>query len=229
MRQMAGHGLDAASGLGNMTKSQTEDMFIATIDYTATDIYSAPARTAGFKCRILRDRPDSPYEAFTVALSKQKESEYRSVIAKTIRKLVASHPATNILTIANTGEITDAVLSDTAGVETPVSPHPAIQQFAEGYEGETPSTNTLDQMTRIVEAAIEKAAAYDIEVDETDGTLTFELRLTNGHLVIGELTVRGDLEANVYHDQHPDTNAGIDEIWVMHLPEASAEDLINLF
>ena len=73
------------------------------------------------------------------------------------------------------------------------------------------------------------AAAKEIEVDDTDGAMSFELRLNNGYLVIGELSPEGNLHANIYNDQHPNPNADTADIWVKHLPQVSAEDLITAF
>ena len=76
---------------------------------------------------------------------------------------------------------------------------------------------------------MERVAQKEIEVDDTDGSLAFELRLTNGLLVIGELGLDGHLQANVYNDRHPNACAGIEDIWVEHLPHTTATDLIALF
>ena len=106
---------------------------------------------------------------------------------------------------------------------------PIVESFATGLPGVPPSDSTLESAKMIVEAAMEKAVQKEIEVDDTDGSLTFELRLTNGLLVIGELGLDGHLQANVYNDRHPNSSAGIDEIWVEHLPQTTAADLIALF
>ena len=112
-------------------------------------------------------------------------------------------------------------------VEAPF--HPIVQSFAEGFEGVCPSAVTLETANRIVETAIQKTSEREIEVDDTDGSLSFELRLDRGLLVVGELSLAGNLHANVYNDQHPDASAGLEDIWVKHLPQASVEDLIALF
>ena len=103
-----------------------------------------------------------------------------------------------------------------------------IQQFALGAVGQTPTPDKLDQARRIVWAIIDKAVAHDIEVDEIDGAITFMLRASSGYLVMGKLPIHDDLAVNVYNDQHPDINAGIDDIWVKHLPHSSIEDFIDL-
>lgn len=105
---------------------------------------------------------------------------------------------------------------------------PVVESFAKGFEGVIPSDSTVETAGMIVQAAVEKASQKDIEVDDTDGSLTFELRLTSGLLVIGELDLDGHLSANVYNDKHPDAGADIDEIWVEHLPQTTVTDLIAL-
>ena len=114
-----------------------------------------------------------------------------------------------------------------ANVEPPLNP--IVQSFAEGHAGVRPSVDTVETATTIVEAAFQHASKRDIEVDDMDGALSFELRLKRGLLVVGELSLAGNLHANVYNDQHPDVSAGIEEIWVEYLPQTSAEDLIALF
>ena len=114
-----------------------------------------------------------------------------------------------------------------ASEEAPL--HPVVESFAEGFRGERPSDSTLETASMLVEAAMEKVSQKEIEVDDTDGALTFELRLTNGLLIIGELGIDGHLNANVYNDRRPDACAGIEEIWVEHLPQTAAADLIALF
>ena len=114
-------------------------------------------------------------------------------------------------------------------VDVFIHPIPIVQSFSKGLAGVRPSASTLEAANRIVEAAIAKAVEREIEVDDTDGALSFELRLANGFLVIGELSLGGNLHANVYNDRHPNTSASIEEIWVDHLPRISATDLIALF
>ena len=112
-----------------------------------------------------------------------------------------------------------------AGVPLPA----VIRSFALGFEGDKPSGATLEAAQRIVEAAMEKTVQREIEVDDTDGALTFELRLASKLLVIGELSLDGDLHVDVYNDQHPDAGAGLKEIWVDHLPQTTVKDLVALF
>ena len=108
-------------------------------------------------------------------------------------------------------------------------PHPIVQAFGEGFEGEIPLPTTLKTAAWIVEEAIQRTSEKEIEVDDTDGSLSFELRLTSGLLIVGELSLRGNLHVNVYNDRHPNPNAEVQEIWLEYLPHASVEELIGLF
>ena len=106
----------------------------------------------------------------------------------------------------------------------------AIRSFAEGIAGVRPSSEVVATAVQILEAGTKNSIETEIEVDESDGVLTFEFRLKRRSLlVVGELSLDGDLRANIYNDRHPDVDAGIEEIWVEHLPQTSAEELITLF
>lgn len=113
--------------------------------------------------------------------------------------------------------------------EGPSSTHPALQSFSRGFEGVYPSSDTVNAARIIVEAAEEKTLQREIEFDDSDGALAFELRLTNGYLVIGELSIEGELHVDVFDDEHPDTNASIKDIWVKNLPQTTALELVSLF
>ena len=56
----------------------------------------------------------------------------------------------------------------------------------------------------------------------------FELRLNRELLIVGALSIEGNLHINVYNDRHPNPDATIDEIWIKHLPHASVDDLMDL-
>ena len=103
-----------------------------------------------------------------------------------------------------------------------------VKLFAQGLLGKTPTPDAVETARAIVQMASQKAVAKEVEFDEDDGFLSFELRLESGLLVVGELTLEGNLEANVYNDQNPDAEASIMDIWLQHLPNATKEDLFGL-
>ncbi len=78
--------------------------------------------------------------------------------------------------------------------------HPAVQAFAEGVEGVTPTPLVVKVADTIARAAIEKTVEPEISVD-IDGALSFDLRLANGLLLMAELEVQGGLDASIYDDK----------------------------
>ena len=194
-----------------------------------TVIYSAIPRTFPITCRIINDRPESPSEVFQIHLSPQKQSEYATLMAKLIQDISSNWTKPRGTVQSSSTVPTHTAFADIATDETLDPSQEALRQFANGIDDEPPTQSARNKANQLVNAAAAKAAAYEFEFDDTDGSLPFEIRLTDGHLVIGELSNTGDIHANVYNDQHPDTGAGISDIWVHHLPEASAEELINLF
>ncbi len=65
----------------------------------------------------------------------------------------------------------------------------------------------------------------ELEKDPQDGTLSFSARMEDGLLLTGELSPAGTLQINLYQDRHPDPQATIGQIWKLHLPETSAQEL----
>ena len=222
-----GRDADSADIISNIHAGQTEDWFHA-ID-AATNIYSAKLPTYALMCRFLSEHQDSQSESSIKDLSPQKGSHVSSLIAKLIHTFKASQ--TRFSTDANSDP---SQLPHLFSFPVPVPANQSLrkavlQEFANGIEGQEPSPETLQQATMLIEAAAQKTEAYEFDFDDTDGALTFELRLSNSYLVMGELSNTGTLRANVYNDQYPNDGARISDIWVHHLPKTSAEDLINLF
>ena len=97
---------------------------------------------------------------------------------------------------------------------------PCIQKFAKGLEGVQPASDVVDVASRIATAAFDKTVEPEITVD-TDGALSFDLRLSNGLLILAELCVDGSLDASVFDDERG--------ILVKHIPQATETELIALF
>ena len=97
---------------------------------------------------------------------------------------------------------------------------PAIQEFAGGLEDARPESGVVNMASRIASAALEKTIEPEITVD-TDGALSFDLRLSNGLLVLAELCVDGSLDASVFDDERG--------VLVKHIPQATETELIALF
>ena len=78
--------------------------------------------------------------------------------------------------------------------------HPSILLFSRGFEGVVPESGIVDTAHRITAAALRKTVEPEITVD-VDGALSFDLRLSNGLLILAELDLYGNLDASVYDDK----------------------------
>jgi hypothetical protein len=107
--------------------------------------------------------------------------------------------------------------------------HPEVEAFTKGFEGVIPDSNTLEIASFIVNSALRSSKDVDLEFDDTDGSLSFQLRSQTGFLVVAELSLEGELHANIYNDENPDPNAGIEDIWIKHLPQTSPAELVAWF
>ena len=72
--------------------------------------------------------------------------------------------------------------------------------FSAGFEGKSPSSETIRVANQIVRVAKEQTLEYEMYVDDTDGALGFMLRLNNGLLLLAELSVDGVLSGGTYDD-----------------------------
>ena len=101
--------------------------------------------------------------------------------------------------------------------------HPVVQEFALGIDGVLPSRDVVATAACIVVAALERTTEPEFSVDD-DGSLSFDLRLSNGLRLLAELPIDGTLDVGVYDDG--DANQRVRE--VEYLPSATAEELIDL-
>lgn len=92
--------------------------------------------------------------------------------------------------------------------------------FSKGLEGERPARSVIDIAAQITTEAEAKTVQPEITVD-VDGALSFDLRLSDGRLVLAELSMDGVLDASVYDD-----DLGIS---FTRLPQATASELIAYF
>ena len=116
----------------------------------------------------------------------------------------------------------------------------AVQEFARGVDGGTlpseietfrqgtnlglPTPGAIQTARQLASAALRLTEKPEFFVDE-DGALSFDLRLRNGLRVMAELTINDDLDAGFYQD----SDDGLDATEVRYLPDATAEELIELF
>ena len=101
--------------------------------------------------------------------------------------------------------------------------HHVVCEFALGVNGSEPLAGVVDMASRIVAEALERTTEPEFSVDD-DGSLSIDLRLSNGLRLLAELPINGDLDVGVYDDR----DLGHRAKEVKYLPSATAEELINL-
>ena len=191
-----------------------EDPYRAISHYLAANFATTRSST-DTKFRLWPADCEALPEERPTALSWQVRDDVESAMEKQLQRYMERWSSGNILLIRSTDDV--------------VPNYPIVESFSKGFGGISPSDDTIETASMIVDEATRMVSEREIEVDETDGALSFELRLKNRYLVIGELSVEGDLHANVYNDEDPNPNAGIEDIWVRHLPKVSAAALIAWF
>ncbi len=117
-----------------------------------------------------------------------------------------------------------AMMRNTAGVSHPAAPMaknpPAIvREFAAGVDGVRPGRSVVDKADRLVQAALQGTMEPEFAVD-VDGALSFDLRLSNGLLLLSELSIAGNFDASVYDDAAGER--------VQRLPQATAAQFMEL-
>lgn len=211
------------------------------LDRNVSSIVSrAEGTTLDSPTQELEIQPNSPFHqisqsagtwqsrALPRANSQEVESDRLSTIKRLIQRSIEREASARVLLIRSTHDIDVDLLPSIPEEQSGYPLHPTVQAFGEGIADIRPEEHTRETAALIVEAATMKAVAKEIEVDDEDGALSFELRLDRGLLVVGELSIEGNLHINVYNDRHPDPDATIDDIWIKHLPQASVDDLMNL-
>ncbi len=101
--------------------------------------------------------------------------------------------------------------------------HPVVRKFATGLDDKRPTSEVIDTAGRITAAALQCTSAPEFSLDD-DGSLSIDLRLSNGLRMLAELPIDGTLDVGVYDDRNPYQQA----IETAYLSSATAEDLINL-
>lgn len=98
--------------------------------------------------------------------------------------------------------------------------HPALSTFAKGKEGNRPDGATLSLARRLIEVAMQRVSNSDIDVD-FEGSLSFDLHLPNGHWLLADLFIDGQLDVSVYDS--------VDKEWVVNWPRATADQFESIF
>ena len=111
---------------------------------------------------------------------------------------------------------------------TATLPRPAREAIIAFAEGIRPSQASVRLAVELAETVVEKAVAYEVTQDDTDGSLSIEAKTAKGHLITGELSLTGDFGIDVYQDEPAPlgmSEINVDDLWLEHLPQASAHDL----
>lgn len=104
--------------------------------------------------------------------------------------------------------------------ETEAAVKAAVAEFTAGLDGKRPEPWVVEMAARIVSEASAKTVKYDISFDDEECALSFDLELSNGHLILAELWYDGSIDASVYDSE---------KRHVKRMPEASESDLTGSF
>ena len=101
-----------------------------------------------------------------------------------------------------------------------------LPEFAKGKAGApVPNATVVTQAKQVIQAANYHTRQPHITVDCDNGSLDFDLRLSDGLLVMANLYPDGSVDASVYDDTH---GIPVKTVRRMRRPHTTAEDLINL-
>ena len=76
-----------------------------------------------------------------------------------------------------------------------------LDEFAAGLNGKQPEPQVVEMAARIVGEASVKTVKHDISFDDEECALSFDLELSNGHLILAELWSDGSIDASVYDSE----------------------------
>ena len=93
-----------------------------------------------------------------------------------------------------------------AGASTPINPKiqeifSQVQQYVIGVDRMKPPQSAVSMALHFVDQAIRRSYKTEIDFDEEDGTLLFDLRLLDGLLLMAELYHDGTLYLGVHDDR----------------------------
>lgn len=115
--------------------------------------------------------------------------------------------------------------TDLVGVE--LTPHPAeeIRLFAAGVDDIKPDDNLIQMAASIARQAIALLTEPEIDFDDEDGSLNFDLRLNNGHTMFIELHPDGSSFTGVYSERSEDEYTKT----ILFLTDATEKQIVELF
>ena len=89
----------------------------------------------------------------------------------------------------------------TRASETETATRAVIAEFAAGLNGKQPEPWVVEIAARIVSEALAKTVKHDISFDDEECALSFDLELSNRHLILAELWSDGSIDASVYDSE----------------------------
>ena len=103
---------------------------------------------------------------------------------------------------------------------------PVVREFSQAVGGDRPTEGIIRMAGLVVRACQEYTDGAHVSFDDEDGCLDFHLRLKNGHLVMADIFLSGDVDASVYDDSQ---GAPVKLVRRLRRGQTSGEDLIELF
>ena len=108
----------------------------------------------------------------------------------------------------------------TGAAETRAAIQCALDEFADGLDGKRPEAWVVEMAARIANAALARTVKHDISFDDEECAVSFDLELSNGHVILAELWIDGSIDASVSDEK---------KRRVKRMPEATEADVMALF
>ena len=126
----------------------------------------------------------------------------------------------NLLSLHVNAPSADRVVDESASLRPPSRPGipSAVFEFATGVDGARPSIKTFLAAANIVMAVNRMVDSPDVDFDDSDGSLSFDFRLSSGYLALADLDPDGSLDASIYDSENQR---------VRRMPEATDREFIE--
>lgn len=108
----------------------------------------------------------------------------------------------------------------TSTAEIKAATQTTLDEFAAGIDGKRPERLVVETAARIANAALLKTVKQDISFDDEECAVSFDLELSNGHLILAELWSDGSIDASVYDEKRRR---------VKRMPKATETEMLALF
>lgn len=108
----------------------------------------------------------------------------------------------------------------TSTAEIKAAANAALAKFATGLDGKCPEPQVVEMAARIAGAALAKTVKQDISFDDEECAMSFDLELSNGHLILAELWSDGSIDASVYDSE---------KRRIKRMPHATETEILALF